>query len=202
MVVPKVVDRERRRGDLAKAAARVVSRIGLEGVTVQAVAAEAGCSAGSIAHYFRNKDELLVHALQAASEALFLPLREPSESFGTLDSLRAIANGSLPLDAARERDWRVRLAFWTRASGPPEEVQLARQHLAEWRVLWEGAIRAAQQRGGVRADVDAREASSGIVAIIVGTAAQLLIRPRGGATQLASSVEAYLGGLGTRAIRD
>lgn len=196
--MPKVVDRERRRGDLAKAAARVVSRIGLEGVTVQAVAAEAGCSAGSIAHYFRNKDELLVHALQVATEALILPLRGPSDSFGTLDSLRSIAAGSLPLDAARECDWRVRLAFWTRASGPPEEVQLARQHLAEWRVLWEAAIRAVQARGGVRSDVDAREASSGVIAIIVGTAAQLLlVRPRSGAP-IASSVEAYVRGLGAR----
>ena len=196
--MPKVVNRERRRGDLAKAAARVVSRVGLEGVTVQAVAAEAGCSAGAIAHYFRNKDELLVQALHAATEALIQPLREPSEPLRTLDSLRAIARGSLPLDAGRERDWRVRLAFWTRASGPPEEVQLARQHLAEWRVLWEGAIRAVQTSGGVRGDVDVREASAGVVALIVGTATQILVRPRTGGPPLASPVEAYLRGLASR----
>jgi AcrR family transcriptional regulator len=191
--VPKVVDRERRRGDLAKAAARVIARIGLEGVTVQAVAAEAGCSAGSLAHYFRNKDELLVHALRTATEALIQPLRENGDGAGSLESLRAIARGSLPLDPGRERDWRVRLAFWTRASGPPEEVQLARQHFAEWRTLWEGAIRAAQANGAARDDVDVREASSGIVAIIVGTATQLLVRPRAGATQLADAVESYIG---------
>ena len=196
--MPKVVDRERRRGDLARAAARVVSRIGLEGVTVQAVAAEAKCSAGSVAHYFRNKDELLVQALRAVTEALIQPLREPSEPLRSLESLRALAHGSLPLDAGRERDWRVRLAFWTRASGPPEEVQLARQHLAEWRVLWEGAIRAVQALGGVRSDVDAREASASVVALIVGTATQILVRPRSGGPQLANLVEAYVTALGSR----
>ncbi|MFI5316451.1 MAG: TetR/AcrR family transcriptional regulator [Myxococcota bacterium] len=193
------MDRERRRGDLARAAARVIARIGLEGVTVQAVAVEAGCSAGSLAHYFRNKDELLVHALCAVSEPLFQPLREIAAAAWDLESMREIARRSLPLDAASERDWRVRLAFWTRASGPPEEVQLARQHLAEWRVLWEAAIRAAQARGAVDGDVDAREASSGVVAIIVGAATQLLVRPRPGSAQLAEVVESYIRSLAARA---
>jgi AcrR family transcriptional regulator len=190
--VPKVVDRERRRGDLARAAARVIARVGLEGVTVQAVADESGCSAGSLAHYFRNKDELLVHALRTSTEALLRPLRESAASRGGLEPLRAIARESLPLDAPREREWRVRLAFWSRGSGSPVEVDLARRSFAEWRTLWESAIRSAQQAGAARADVDARRASLGIVAIVVGIAAQLLNRPRAGADQLADAVESYI----------
>jgi AcrR family transcriptional regulator len=191
VVVPKVVDRERRRGDLARAAARVIARIGLEGVTVQAVAAEAACSAGSIAHYFRNKDELLLHALRTATEPLLRALRDPSDPLSTVESLRAVAHESLPLDSARERDWRVRLAFWTRASGPPEEVQLARQQLGEWRVLWEAAIRALQNAGAIRVDADPAESSSGVVAIILGTATHLLVRPRNG-MRPADAVDSYL----------
>jgi len=197
--VPKVVDRERRRGELAAAAARVVSRIGLEGVSVQAVAAEAGCSAGSIAHYFRNKDELLLHALRVVTEALLAPLRESETAQRTVDGLQALARASLPLDATRERDWRVRLAFWTRGSGPPEEVQLARHQLADWRALWEAALRAAQAQGSVRGDVDAREASAGIVALIVGSATQLLVRSRSTAgPALAAVVDAHLRALASR----
>jgi len=190
--VPKVVDRERRRGDLARAAARVVARIGLEGVTIQAVAAEAGCSAGSIAHYFRTKDDLLVHALRAVTEPLIQVLREAPGGLQSLEGLRGLARRSLPLDAASERDWRVRLAFWTRAAAPPEEVQLARQHLTEWRGLWEAAIRAAQENGSARSDVDPREASSGIVSIIIGTAVHLLVRPRAPNGQIAGAVESYV----------
>jgi AcrR family transcriptional regulator len=190
--VPKVVDRERRRGDLARAAARVVARIGLEGVTIQAVAAEAGCSAGSIAHYFRTKDDLLVHALRAVSQPLIQLLHEASDGLQSLEALRGLARRSLPLDAASERDWRVRLAFWTRASGPPEEVQLARQHLGEWRALWEAAIRAVQANGAARSDFDAREASCGIVSLIIGTAVQLLVRPRSANGEVAGAVESYL----------
>ena len=190
--MPKVVDRERRRGDLARAAARVVARIGLEGVTIQAVAAEAGCSAGSIAHYFRSKDDLLVHALRAVTEPLIQALREASSGLHSLDGLRGLARRSLPLDAASERDWRVRLAFWTRASGPPEEVQVARQHLTEWRALWEAVNRSAQATGAARSDVDAREASSGLVSIIIGSAVHLLLRPRNSNGQIAGAVESYV----------
>jgi AcrR family transcriptional regulator len=198
LVVPKVVDRERRRGDLAEAAARVIARIGLEGVTVQSVASEAACSAGSIAHYFRNKEELLLHALRVVTEPLIEPLRREAVPFSTIESLRAIAQASLPLDAARERDWRVRLAFWCRASGPPEEVQLTRQHWAEWRVLWESAVRSLQSEGALRADVDPAEVSSGIVAIIVGMATHLLVRPRGASNHPGAAIESYLRALDAR----
>jgi len=198
--VPKVVDRERRRGDLAEAAVRVIARIGLEGVTVQSVASEAACSAGSIAHYFRNKEELLLHALRVVTEPLIEPLRGAAQPPSTIESLRALVQASLPLDAARERDWRVRLAFWSRASGPPEEVQLARQHWAEWRVLWEGAVRALQTDGALRADADPAEVSSGIVAIIVGMATHLLVRPRGGA-QPTTAIESYLRAFDPRRVR-
>ncbi len=59
-------------------------------------------------------------------------------------------------------------------------------------MLWETAIRAAQANGAARADVDVREASSLVVAIIVGTATQLLIRPRAGHNDLADAVESYI----------
>lgn len=196
--MPKLVDREVRRAELGRAAARVIARLGLEGVTVSAVAAEARCSAGSVAHYFRGKDDLLVRALGAATESLFAPLRAPSAPVASVDGLGAIARESLPLDAGRERDWRVRLAFWTRASGPPEEVQLAREHLAEWHVLWERALRAAQAAGALRSDVDPREAAACVVALIVGTATQALVRRRGAGAQLAGGVEAYVKNLAAR----
>jgi len=189
--VPKVVNRERRRGDLARAAARVIARIGLEGVTVQTVAAEAECSAGSIAHYFRNKDELLLHALRAVTEPLLAALREPREPLSTVESLREVAHASLPLDPARERDWRVRLAFWTRASGPPEEVQLSRHQLGEWRSLWERTLRDLQASGAIRPDAEAGEAASALVALLIGTATQLLVRPRDGGARQAEAVESW-----------
>jgi AcrR family transcriptional regulator len=192
LVVPKLVDREERRRNLAQAAARVVARVGLDGVTVQGVAAEAGYSAGSIAHYFRNKDELLAQALRAASEPLLQALQDSREQPHTLEDLKRIVRRSLPLDSNSETDWRVRLAFWSRASGPPDEVRTSRQCLSEWRMLWQDRLAALQANGALRKDADAREAGTAAVALIIGIAVQLLVRPKSGNRRIADTFDSFL----------
>lgn len=42
---------------------------GVENVTMQDIAGESGCSIGSIYHYFRSKDEIVLKMLQPADEA-------------------------------------------------------------------------------------------------------------------------------------
>ena len=62
--MPKIVDHETQRRRIAEAAIRLIARDGFEGMTMRAVAAEAGLSYGSLFHYFDSKDELLVHAVR------------------------------------------------------------------------------------------------------------------------------------------
>ena len=61
--MPKIVDHDAQRETFARAAMRLMARHGLEGVTMRAVAAEAGLSYGSLFHYFDSKDALLLHAV-------------------------------------------------------------------------------------------------------------------------------------------
>ena len=61
--MPKVVDVEQRRAELAAAVARVIARSGIEGATMRQVAAEAGWTTGTLVHYFTNKRELLQFTL-------------------------------------------------------------------------------------------------------------------------------------------
>ena len=60
--MPKIVDHEARRAELAAAVWRLASREGLGAVTMRGVAAEAGWSTGALGHYFADKEELLVFA--------------------------------------------------------------------------------------------------------------------------------------------
>ena len=62
--MPKIVDHDLQRVKFAEAAMSLIARDGLEGVTMRAVAAEAGLSYGSLFHYFNSKDELLMHAVR------------------------------------------------------------------------------------------------------------------------------------------
>ena len=53
--MPKIVDHDRQRVKFAEAAMSLIARHGLEGVTMRAVAAEAGLSYGSLFHYFHSQ---------------------------------------------------------------------------------------------------------------------------------------------------
>jgi TetR/AcrR family transcriptional repressor of bet genes len=61
--MPKQVDREERRREIAAAVLRLVATRGVEAASLRAVAAEAGVSMGAVQHYFTTKDEMLRFAL-------------------------------------------------------------------------------------------------------------------------------------------
>src|SRR5262245_48366390 len=60
--MPKIVDHDARRQEIAEAVTRVVARDGVAGVTMKAVASETGWSTGAVTHYFAYKDHLLAVA--------------------------------------------------------------------------------------------------------------------------------------------
>jgi AcrR family transcriptional regulator len=68
--VPKVVDHEVRRRELADALVRVVVRDGIDAVSIRAVAAEAGCSIRPVQYYFADKAELVAAAHARVSERM------------------------------------------------------------------------------------------------------------------------------------
>src|SRR3712207_14978 len=66
--MPRAVDHEERREEIADAVWRVIEREGLEGASLRDIAREAGHTTGVISHYFRDKRELLAFAFQLVVE--------------------------------------------------------------------------------------------------------------------------------------
>ncbi|OLL75674.1 transcriptional regulator, TetR family [Pseudonocardia sp. Ae150A_Ps1] len=62
--MPRSVDHEARRTEIAEAVLAIVARDGTEAVSLRSVAAGAGISMGRVQHYFASKDALLLHALE------------------------------------------------------------------------------------------------------------------------------------------
>ena len=52
------------RSKVATAALGLISREGLKGASLRAIAVELGSTTGVLTHYFRNKDELLLFVLE------------------------------------------------------------------------------------------------------------------------------------------
>jgi len=74
--MPKIVDHEERRKQIAKATWRVILQRGMKGATARNIAQEAGLSLGALRHYFVTQDELLLFAMRLVNERVTQRIQE------------------------------------------------------------------------------------------------------------------------------
>jgi AcrR family transcriptional regulator len=106
--MPKIVDHEQRRDEIALVACRVVAHYGFEQATIVRIARAAGCTTGMIAHYFDTKQDIIVASLR-------LILRRIEERLAHADGaadLLTLLSEALPLDETRYMECAVWMAFW------------------------------------------------------------------------------------------
>jgi len=113
--MPKKVDQDERRAELLVAVWQVIARDGLENVTVRTLARETGFSAGTLAHYFADKDDILVSALRLSHEQIAARWEEKLEGLQGLEAFRELVLDNLPLDDEREMETRLAMNYWVRA---------------------------------------------------------------------------------------
>jgi len=113
--MPKVVDHDERRRQIADAVFRVTARDGLDAATLRHVAAEAGVTSGMVQHYFPSKDTMLRYAMDAARQRYETRMTAAIGVLGSTPSPRAVLTAMLqnliPHDRAETDDGRVSLAF-------------------------------------------------------------------------------------------
>jgi AcrR family transcriptional regulator len=108
--VPKIVDHQQRREEIALAACRVVARKGFSQATIVRIAREAGYTTGMVAHYFDSKQDIIVAALR-----LILHRIEQRLTVGGGErhaDLLALLTEALPVDETRFMECAVWVAFW------------------------------------------------------------------------------------------
>jgi AcrR family transcriptional regulator len=128
--MPKVVDHEARRRELAAAVWRVIAGRGLAGVNIRDVAAEAGWSSGALRHYLPTREELLVFAFRLAGDRAAERIRAAEGG-----PLVAQLEQALPLDAERREEALIWFAFVGMAPSEPKlaaELDRMYANIAEW----------------------------------------------------------------------
>lgn len=109
--MPKIVDHEERRRELAEALWRVITTSGPQAVSIRAVAAEAGLSAGALRHYFQTREELLVFAMDGSEERVVQRMVEYSRTMPPempmVERAAGFAEHMLPLDETRRAEFRA-----------------------------------------------------------------------------------------------
>src|SRR5918999_4113037 len=132
--MPKVVDHEQRREELAAAVWRLAAREGLEAVTVRRVAEEAGWSTGALVHYFSDKEELVLFAFRTVADRVGRRLAASEErTSDPLELARATLAEGLPLDRERQEEGRVWFAFLGLALTRPALARAQRVTYRAWR---------------------------------------------------------------------
>ncbi|WP_431045863.1 TetR/AcrR family transcriptional regulator [Streptomyces sp. P1-3] len=191
--MPKVVDHQARRVQIADAVQALITEQGLDRVTMARTAATAGVSVGHVQHYFPTKDEMLlfthervvqktldrVSALRDRAARQQLPIRD------------VVAEGLaewLPADPRRRSAHRVALAFVGRTVDNP---RLARAHAETGRLIRSmlaTAIQNGKECGEVPHDTDPALTALELHSLAEGLALQLGSDPDATAASAALAV--------------
>jgi TetR/AcrR family transcriptional regulator, transcriptional repressor of bet genes len=105
--MPKIVDHEERRDQIALVACRVVAENGFDQATIVRIAREAGYTTGMVAHYFDTKQDIIIAALRLILRRIEERLTKPSGDAQA--DLLTVLSEALPIDEQRY----IECAFWT-----------------------------------------------------------------------------------------
>jgi AcrR family transcriptional regulator len=180
LLMPKIVDHDARRAELAAAVWRLASREGLDAVTMRGVAAEAGWSTGAVAHYFADKEELVLFAFETVADRVGRRIvRAAEQGRGPLELVRGQLVEGLPLDAERRAEVRLWFAFLALAETRPQLARAGREAYREWRDRIAETLEDGQRQGLVDEAIDPAREAAALVALVDGLAIQATFDPRG-----------------------
>ena len=168
-------DHEQRRRQFAAAALAVISREGLEGLTMRNVAKEAGFTTGALTHYFQSKDEVLIAVSEHGAELVRPMMDEAATGMSAREALRDLLHTILPTSTAMKAQWRCWLAFWERGAHSPQVQRVMRERYVEYMNRVSTVIRRAQEQGEAPRDIDVRHVAREVIALIDGLGVQVLL---------------------------
>jgi AcrR family transcriptional regulator len=153
--VPRIVDHERRRREIADAAWAVISRAGIDAASLQRIASELGSTTGSVTHYFSNKEELISFAFERTTTASFDDIESATTRVGPgLPRLRIALERWTPLLASSGSTGSAVLSYWGLAVSEPMYAQLHQKSYLIWEAMLERFMREAIDLGQIARDID------------------------------------------------
>ncbi|MGO4255928.1 TetR/AcrR family transcriptional regulator [Marmoricola sp. RAF53] len=178
--MPKIVDHDMRRAELADVVLDLIAESGIKAVTTRAVAERAGWSTGVVSHYFGSHHGLLLAALRRAAEVqgrMFREARAASGDQEPMARLKTLFRSALPLTERRLAMCRVFLVFYAEAGVAPEAKEEISDYLAAWRRMVLRLVAEAQQLGDIDATLDPHRIATELVALADGFAIHASLDP-------------------------
>jgi AcrR family transcriptional regulator len=164
--MPKVVDHQQRRTELATAAATVLAHEGLAGFTTRRIAEEAGVSKGILNHYFDDKAELFIAVLELFYERVEERMRERSRGLTGFAALRVVMIEALPIDDVRREEAVAEISFAAASVSDPALRRWYRRERNRFRVQLVGHLDVAVSAGEVTLGVGAQQGADALLAFM------------------------------------
>jgi TetR/AcrR family transcriptional regulator, transcriptional repressor of bet genes len=168
--MPKQIDEEAQIARIVHATGTVLATQGIDGLSLRAVAREAGCTTGLLMHWFASKADLVQAALTHTAVAQSARVTQRLAA-SPPDVLGAIAE-FLPLDEQRRAESRIWLSFMALAMSTPALMRDHQQRYARFR---QEIIAHLQDRGFRGANP--AEVADRIIALVDGICAGATLDP-------------------------
>ena len=165
-----------RRLEVSEAAWRVIVREGLDRTSMRAIAQEMNCTTGVVMHYFRNKEELILFALNQVTEGLQDAMGKAIAAVSGVERLIQMLIVFLPFDQSRRNILKVWVAFLGYAVGRDSLMREHQQSAAHLRKLIIQELKTLQSEGFLRAEVDPAVEANVLLALVNGVSLDSLIQ--------------------------
>lgn len=160
------------------AAARIVAYEGLEALTTRNLAKAMDCSIGVLSHYFSNKDEIVIAALNWADdriESRFSAL--VGQGRMEVEQWVPLIKEAFPINETSDMEWRVRINLAAYALTHPVLLESQRKLRKERHQRIHDLIASLQASGALRPDLDIASIANNMIDFVTGTAFGLLLLP-------------------------
>lgn len=156
--MPRLVDHAERRRTIIATTWRLIADEGIDRLNMRDLARECGYAGpGVLAHYFPNKDALLLASYRLICERTNERITAAITGRRGMEALQGLCLEIIPAEDLTATEARVAVAFWQRAQTNTELRDVGQQALGVWRDLMLGCVAEAEHDGALRADLGAAD---------------------------------------------
>ncbi|MBP3977773.1 TetR/AcrR family transcriptional regulator [Microbacterium sp. BLY] len=148
--MPRIVDHDERRRQIADALLAVAARDGHESVSSRAVAKELGIATGALWHYFDGFDDVVRAAAAEVTRRTDERITAATDGLRGLPRLEALMREVLPVDERTRAEARVVVGFWGRLATLAPTPDAGAPTLATWQDRIRDALEEAVTDGELR----------------------------------------------------
>ncbi|GAA5167807.1 MULTISPECIES: TetR/AcrR family transcriptional regulator [Amycolatopsis] len=194
--MPKQVDHDRRRAEIAEATWRLIAERGIDGTTMRAISAALGMAHGALKHYFPDKNSIIRTAFTHVFDSTNTRIRERLGDATGLAALRIFCLEAVPVEEVTILEARVVLPFWQRALADAELESVFVDAMSVWREQILRFLRQGRADGSVRTMTDDEVVTEQLLALLNGAQVLGTLTPRAATPKRQHQmIDAFLDGL-------